>query len=80
MAAPVPKVLHLLCTSLLVIASLTVGTGSWAQVNDTGEGGVNIGAGILLLFGSAAGVLGLVLGAAAIIAHGVVRHQARLHI
>ncbi|PPB50348.1 hypothetical protein C4K88_00015 [Arthrobacter pityocampae] len=80
MAAPVPKVLHYFCTCLLVIAFLTVGIGSWALANDTGEGGVNIGAGILMLFGYAAGVLGLVLGAAALIAHRVVRHQARMHI
>ena len=79
MAAQSPKVLHLLCTSLLVIAFLAVGVGSWALANDSGEGGANIGAGILMLFGYTVGALGLVVGAAALIAFGIVRRQGRLH-
>lgn len=79
MAAQSPKVLHLLCTCLLVIAFLAVGIGGWALGNDSGEGGANIGAGILMLFGSAVGVLGLVLGAAALIAYRIVRREERLH-
>ncbi|PVE16248.1 hypothetical protein DDA93_13160 [Arthrobacter sp. Bz4] len=71
--------LHLLCSSLLVIGFLGIGIGSWALMNDSGEGGANIGAGILKLFGYAAGGLGMVFGAAALVAHGVVRRQGQLH-
>lgn len=79
MAAQSPKILRLLCTSLLVIAFLAVGIGGWALANDSGEGGANIGAGMLMLFGYAVGASGLVLGAAALIAYGIVRRQGRLH-
>lgn len=53
--------------------------GGWALANDSGEGGANIGAGILMLFGYAVGALGLVVGAAALIAYGMARRQGRLH-
>ncbi|GAA1129194.1 hypothetical protein GCM10009582_28030 [Arthrobacter flavus] len=49
-------------------------------MNDSGEGGANIGAGILMLFGYATGALGLVFGAAALITYGVMRRQRQLHI
>lgn len=75
MAEQNPKVLHLLCTSLLAIAFLAVGVGCGALANDSGEDGANIGAGILMLFGYAVGVPGLVLGAAALIADGVMRRR-----
>lgn len=73
------KVLHLLCSSLLVIGFLGVGIGSWALMNDSGEGGANIGAGILMLFGYAAGGMGLALGVAVLFAYGAVRRQGHLH-
>lgn len=74
------KVLHLLCSSLLVIGFLGVGIGSWALMNDSGEGGVNIGAGFAWLLGYAAGGLGLVFGAAALVAYRLGRRQGQLHI
>lgn len=79
MAARSPKVLHLLSSFLLVVAFLAVGIGSWALAIDEGEGGANIGAGILMLFGYSVGALGLVMGAAALIAYAVGRRQGRLH-
>lgn len=78
-AKSIKAALHLLCSSLLMIGFLGIGIGSWALMNDSGEGGVNIGAGLIWLFGYAAGGLGMVFGAAALVAQGVVHRQGQLH-
>ncbi|THJ66499.1 hypothetical protein E8P82_08550 [Arthrobacter echini] len=79
MDTQLPKLLHLLCTCLLTIAFLATGPAGWAFSNDSGDAGVNIGAGILLLFGYTAGALGLVLGVAALITHGFISRRERTH-
>jgi len=75
MAAANARVLHVLCTAFLVVAFLSVGFGGWAIANDSGEGGVNIGAGILMLFGYLLGAIGLALGVAALVTGAVSRRR-----
>ncbi|PZE54510.1 hypothetical protein [Curtobacterium sp. MCLR17_044] len=62
-----PRVLHILCTAFLVVAFLASFVGGYANANDSGEGGANIGAGALMFFGALAGVVGIGLGVAALV-------------
>ncbi|MBF4613299.1 hypothetical protein [Curtobacterium sp. VKM Ac-1376] len=78
MAPVAPRVLHILCTAFLVVAFLSAFLGGYAIADDSGEGGVNIGAGVLMLLGALFGAIGLVLGVAALVAAAVTRRAARL--
>ncbi|QYI96947.1 hypothetical protein K0028_14950 [Curtobacterium flaccumfaciens pv. flaccumfaciens] len=62
-----PRVLHILCTAFLVVAFLASFVGGYANANDSGEGGADIGAGALMFFGALAGVVGIGLGIAALV-------------
>ena len=73
------KVLHIICTSLLAVAFLAASIASWELLNGSTEGGANIGAGILMLFGYAVGAVGLVLGAVILIISKVARHPGRVN-
>lgn len=71
------RVLHVMCTEFLLGAFLSVGTGGWALANDTGEGGANIGAGVLMLFGYLLGLIGIALGVATLVVDTVSRRRSR---
>jgi hypothetical protein len=62
-----PRVLHILCTAFLVVAFLASFVGGYANANDSGEGGADIGAGALMFFGALAGAVGIGLGVAALV-------------
>ncbi|MBT1674866.1 hypothetical protein [Curtobacterium aurantiacum] len=70
-----PRVLHILCTAFLVVAFLASFVGGYAIANDSGEGGANIGAGLLMLLSALFGAIGLVLGIAALVAVAVTRRR-----
>lgn len=72
-----PRTLHLLCTLTLVVAFLSVAVGGWALANDSGEGGANIGAGGLMVIGSLLGLIGIAVGAAALVVRSVQRRRSR---
>ncbi|WP_159572322.1 hypothetical protein [Curtobacterium sp. 18060] len=70
------RVLHVMCTVFLLGAFLSVGIGGWSLANDTG-GGANIGGGILMLFGSLLGLIGIALGVATLVVATVSRRRSR---
>jgi len=55
------SVLHTLSTIFLLVGFLAAGGGAWILGTDSGAGGANIGAGILILFGTPLGLIGIVL-------------------
>jgi len=64
-------------TSLLAAGFSAVVIGSWAIINWDGTGGANIGAGALMLLGTAAGTGGLLLATTALVLGIVHRSRSR---
>lgn len=61
--------LHLLSTVLFAVAFVACSTGGYLAANTPADAGANIGAGILMGFGTLVGGVALVLAAVALVVH-----------
>lgn len=71
------KVLHILATVFLGLGFLVEGGGTLLLGSDSGEGGANIGLGILLLFGLLLGSIGVLFGLATLVLGALGKNRAR---
>lgn len=68
--------LHLISTIFLALGFILIGSGGWLLGTDTGEGGANIGAGLLMLLGTPLGLVGLALAIASMVTSRIARKRA----
>lgn len=63
------KILHLICSCLLLVAFLAVSIGSGSLIYGPQDEGANIGGGFIMLLGYAVGAMGLMVGLAALVTY-----------